>query len=49
MWIDIPSDPKYFEIKNGTSFYNPTEIQVIEKILEDINDPELFILPETLT
>ena len=38
MWIDIPSDPKYFEIKNGTSFYNPTEIQVIEKILEDIND-----------
>lgn len=38
MWVDIPLKNSYAEERNdGFSFYNKTEIEVIEKILTDIN------------
>lgn len=38
MWVDIPFKSTYEEKRNeGFSFYNETEIEVIKKILNDIN------------
>ncbi len=36
MWIDIPLTSKFFEEKTSTSYSNKHEVEVIEKILDDI-------------
>ena len=38
MWIDIPLNNNYYEKRDNFSFYNETEIEVIDQILEDINN-----------
>ncbi|MPQ42512.1 AAA domain-containing protein [Clostridium tarantellae] len=37
LWVDIPLSREFFEEKNNNSYYNLTEIEVIEKIISDIN------------
>ncbi|MPM86934.1 hypothetical protein SDC9_134027 [bioreactor metagenome] len=39
LWVDIPLHNNYKEEKNGqNSCYNETEVEVIDKMLKDIND-----------
>lgn len=39
LWIDIPLHNKFFEKQNKQkSYYNETEIEVIDKILKDMNE-----------
>ena len=38
MWVDIPLNNNYYEKRDNFSFYNETEIEVIDQILEDINN-----------
>ena len=39
LWVDIPLHPNYFEKENGQkSCYNETEVEVIDKMLKDINE-----------
>jgi superfamily I DNA and/or RNA helicase len=38
LWIDVPLDSSYYEKRSGTSWYNQTEVEVIKRIFEEINE-----------
>lgn len=38
VWVDIPLHQNFYEKVNNNSFYNETEVEVIEKLLLDINE-----------